>query len=61
MERYGLGIVSTGLKRLPEAVNRLLENTGAERARIREAQRAYRRFDTAKRIAEAARDLALRQ
>ena len=61
VERYGLGIVSTGLKRLPEAVNRLLENNGAELARIREAQRAYRRFDNAKRIAEAARDLALRQ
>ena len=41
--------------------SRLLENDGAELTRIREAQQKYRRFDNAKRIAEAARDLALQR
>ncbi len=61
VQRYGLGIISTGVKNLPGAVKRLLANDGAELARIRDAQQKYRRFDNAKRIAEAARDLALRQ
>ena len=59
VERYGLGIVSKGVKKLPAAVKRLLADDGRELLRIREAQQEYRRFDNAKRIAEAARDLAL--
>ena len=59
VENYGLGIVSKGVKALSHSVNHLLENDGAELMRIREAQRAYRRFDNAKRIAEAARAVAL--
>ena len=60
VERYGLGIVSEGVKRLPAAVKRLLAEDGKELARIRASQQKYRRFDNAKRIAEAARDVALR-
>ena len=37
----------------------ILADDGRELLRIREAQQEYRRFDNAKRIAEAARDLAL--
>ena len=59
VERYGLGIVSEGVKKLPAAVKRLLADDGRELARIRECQQKYRRFDNARRIAEAARDLAL--
>ncbi len=59
VERYGLGIVSKGVKQLPAAVKRLLADDGRELARIRDSQQKYRRFDNAKRIAEAARDLAL--
>ena len=61
VERYGLGVASHGVKSLPGIVTRLLENNGAELTRIREAQQKYRRFDNAKRIAEAARDLALQR
>ena len=61
VERYGLGVASHGVKSLPGIVTRLLENDGAELTRIREAQQKYRRFDNAKRIAEAARDLALQR
>ena len=39
MERYGLGIVSEGVKKLPAAVKRLLADDGRELARIRECQR----------------------
>ena len=42
VERYGLGIVSKGVKGLPEAVGSLLKNDGAELARIRAAQQRYR-------------------
>ena len=59
VENYGLGIVSEGVKRLPAAVKRLLAEDGKELARIRASQQKYRRFDNAKRIAEAARDVAL--
>ena len=59
VERYGLGIVSKGVKKLPAAVKSLLADDGRELARIRECQQKYRRFDNARRIAEAARDLAL--
>ena len=59
VENYGLGIVAKGVKNLSRAVDGLLENGAAELTSIREAQRAYRRFDNAKRIAEATRDLAL--
>ena len=58
-KRQGLGIVSEGVKKLPSAVKRLLADDGRELARIRECQQKYRRFDNARRIAEAARDLAL--